>query len=234
MGQKVNPISFRLGYLYGWKSKWFADRKNYKKYLQQDILIRKYLKAALKDSSISKVEVERSSKKIKINITSAKPGFIIGRGGNGIDELKIKLKNKFFASEKVVLEVNVFEVKQPNLDSQLIVQMIASGLEKRVPFRKVMKQALGKVEKAGAKGVKITVSGRLNGVDIARAETLSVGKIPLHTLRADIDYSRGVARTTYGAIGIKVWIYKGDVFVENKEQKDSTSRLKKKFFKKKK
>jgi small subunit ribosomal protein S3 len=226
MGQKVNPTGFRLGTIYSWNSKWFAKKDQYKKYLQQDLKMRKYLMKKFRESAVSKVGIERSSQKVVVTLHSAKPGFIIGRGGAGIDDLKKELKKKFFASEKVVLEVNVKEVSNPNLDAQLIVYMIADALEKRVPFRKAAKQALGKVERSGAQGVKIMVSGRLNGVDIARSEKFISGKIPLHTLRADIDYSRGVANTTYGVIGIKVWIYKGEVFNNKNEEAKSLSKKK--------
>lgn len=218
MGQKVNPTGFRLGVIYSWNSRWFADKDTYKKYLQQDIRIRKYVKKLYKDSAISKVDIERSSGTLRVTIHSAKPGFIIGRGGTGIEELKKNLKQKFFASEKITLEINVKEVTNPNADAQLVVSLIAQALEKRVPFRKAVKQVIGKVERTGVKGVKIMVSGRLNGVDIARSEKFISGKIPLHTLRADINYSRGVANTTYGVIGIKVWIYKGEVFKDKADK----------------
>lgn len=223
MGQKVNPTSFRLGNLYTWSSRWFADKSKYKKYLQQDIRLRKYLANKLKDSSVARIDIERSAALVRVTIHSAKPGIIIGRGGTGIEELKKEIKKTFFASEKVELEVNIIEINNPNLSAPLVAQLIASALEKRVPFRKAIKQSLMKVERAGAQGVKITVGGRLNGVDIARSETVSSGKIPLHTLRADIDFARDTANTTYGAIGIKVWIYKGEVF------KDKTAQAKENF-----
>ena len=218
MGQKVNPTSFRLGNLYTWSSRWFANKHSYKKYLQQDIKIRTHLLAKLRESAVARVDIERSAALVRITIHSAKPGFIIGRGGTGIEDLKKELKKKFFASEKVELEVNIVEVSNPNTSAPLVAQLIAGALEKRVPFRKAMKQSIMKVERAGVEGIKITVSGRLNGVDIARAETLSSGKIPLHTLRADIDYARDTANTKYGAIGIKVWIYKGEVFKNKTDQ----------------
>ncbi|OGY46948.1 MAG: 30S ribosomal protein S3 [Candidatus Buchananbacteria bacterium RIFCSPHIGHO2_02_FULL_45_11b] len=210
MGHKVHPKIFRLGELYTWNSKWFA-RKDYAKFLRQDILIRKFLKKELKDAAIAQIEIERTPAATTVIIYSAKPGVIIGRGGQGIEELKKKIK-KNFLDPKSSLNVNIKEIDQPNLCADLIVQSIAADLEKRMPFRRVMKQAIGRVEKAGAKGVKITVSGRLNGAEIARTETLSSGKLPLHTLRADIDYARGAAQTTYGVLGIKVWIYKGEIF----------------------
>jgi len=210
VGHKVHPKIFRLGELYTWNSKWFA-RKDYAKFLRQDILIRKFLKKELKDAAIAQIEIERTPAATTVIIYSAKPGVIIGRGGQGIEELKKKIK-KNFLDPKSSLNVNIKEIDQPNLCADLIVQSIAADLEKRMPFRRVMKQAIGRVEKAGAKGVKITVSGRLNGAEIARTETLSSGKLPLHTLRADIDYARGAAQTTYGVLGIKVWIYKGEIF----------------------
>ena len=206
----MHPKIFRLGELYTWNSKWFA-RKDYAKFLRQDILIRKFLKKELKDAAIAQIEIERTPAATTVIIYSAKPGVIIGRGGQGIEELKKKIK-KNFLDPKSSLNVNIKEIDQPNLCADLIVQSIAADLEKRMPFRRVMKQAIGRVEKAGAKGVKITVSGRLNGAEIARTETLSSGKLPLHTLRADIDYARGAAQTTYGVLGIKVWIYKGEIF----------------------
>lgn len=210
MGHKVHPKIFRIGELYTWDSKWFA-RKDYAKFLQQDILIRKFLRKELKEAAVAQIEIERTPAAITLIIHSGKPGVIIGRGGQGIEELKKKVK-KNFLDPKSSLNINIKEIDQPNLAAELIVQSIAADLEKRMPFRRVMKQAIGKVEKAGAKGVKVTVSGRLNGAEIARTETLSSGKLPLHTLRADIDYARGTAKTTYGILGIKVWIYKGEIF----------------------
>lgn len=210
MGHKVHPKIFRVGELYTWDSKWFS-RKDYAKFLQQDILIRKFLKKELKDAALARIEIERTPAATTIIIYSAKPGVIIGRGGQGIEELKKKVK-KNFLDPKSSLNINIKEIDQPNLSAELIVQSIAGDLEKRMPFRRVMKQAIGRVEKANAKGVKVTISGRLNGAEIARTETLSSGKLPLHTIRADIDYARGAARTTYGALGIKVWIYKGEIF----------------------
>lgn len=226
MGQKVNPTGFRLGVIYTWNSRWFAKKDTYKKYLREDIIIRKYIRKLFKDAAVAKVDIERSAGTLRITIHSAKPGFIIGRGGTGIEELRADLKKRFFSSEKISVEVNVKEVTNPNADAQLVVGLIAQALEKRVPFRKAAKQVLGKVERTGVKGVKILVSGRLNGVDIARAEKFISGKIPLHTLRADIDYSRGVANTTYGVIGIKVWIYKGEVFKDKSEKAKNYSKSK--------
>jgi small subunit ribosomal protein S3 len=218
MGQKVNPIGFRLGGIFSWNSTWFASKENYKKYLQQDITIRKFLKKHLQESAVAKIDIARTAKALTITIHSGKPGFIIGRGGQGIDDLKKLIKKKFFASEKVNLDINVVEVKNPDLSSELILQNIAQALEKRVPFKKVLRQSLFKAERAGAKGIKIVLSGRLNGVDIARSEKVTSGKIPLHTLRANIDYTRGVANTIFGVIGIKVWVYHGEVFNTKSEE----------------
>ena len=218
MGQKVNPTGFRTGVIYTWNSRWYAKKDTYKKYLQQDVKLRTYLEDKFKESAVSKVDIERSAQRVRITIHSAKPGFVIGRGGEGIELVRKELKKKFFASTKIDLEVNVKEVKNPNLDAKLVSELIATALEKRVPFRKAVKQALGQVERAGAKGVKILVAGRLNGAEIARGEKFISGKIPLHTLRADIDYVHTEANTIYGVIGIKVWIYKGEVFKTKDEE----------------
>lgn len=212
MGKKVNPKGYRLSSIFTWDSKWFARKNDYKRALFLDIKIKDFLRKELKNFSISKIGMEKTANSMVINIYTAKPGVLIGKGGAGIDELKAKIKKNFFASEKVNLEVNILEVPKPALNAELVLQGIAAELEKRVPFRKSMKQAIGKVERAGGKGVKIAVSGRLNGAEIARREVLSSGKIPLQTLRANIDYAQGVAHTIYGVIGIKVWIYKGDIF----------------------
>jgi len=214
MGKKVHPKGFRLNSIFTWDSKWFARKNDYKKYLQLDVELKVYLKKELKHAGIAKVSIEKTAASLTINIYAAKPGVLIGRAGAGIEEIKKKVKKKFFASEKVNLEINVLEVANQSLNSELVLQGIASELEKRVPFRRAMKQVINKVERAGAKGVKISVSGRLNGVEIARSETLLSGKIPLHTLRANIDYAEGVANTIYGVLGIKVWIYKGDLFTD--------------------
>lgn len=219
MGQKVHPKIFRLGELYSWDSKWFS-RRDYNKFLQQDITIRKFIKKELKEAAVALVEIERSATVTTIIIYSAKPGVIIGRGGQGIEELKKKIKTKFL-DPKSSLNINIKEVTNPNLSSELILQSMAADIEKRMPFRRVMKQVIGRVSKTQAKGVKVIVSGRLNGAEIARRETLTWGSLPLHTLRADIDYARGVAQTTYGTIGIKVWIYKGEVFKKEKDNIES-------------
>jgi len=215
MGQKVNPIIFRTGVIRSWNSKWFAA-ENYAAYLKQDIEIRKFLKTKMKDSGIARVEIERSAERINIIIHTSKPGLIIGRGGSAVDDLRREISRKFIKDKKVNVNITIKEISQPNLEAAVVLQGMIGEIEKRVPYRRVMKRAISNVMRAGAQGVKISVAGRLNGAEIARTETLSEGKIPLHTLRADIDYARGAAHTTYGAVGIKVWIYKGDVFSQQK------------------
>jgi len=219
MGQKVNPKIFRIGITRTWPSKWFGEGETYIKNLEQDIKTRKFLTKELREAGIDRVEIERNHNKISINLFTAKPGLIIGRGGSGAEDLKKKIHNKFLKNYKLSeINLNITEHDRPNLSAQILTQSMALEIEKRMPFRRVMKQAINKVERAGALGIKVMIKGRLNGAEIARSEVLTSGKIPLHTLRADIDYARGVASTTYGAIGIKVWIYKGEVF-ENQEEK---------------
>jgi small subunit ribosomal protein S3 len=215
MGKKVNPRIFRMGLSERWSSRWFAGR-DFAELLKQDIFIRKFLKKELQEAGLDRVEIERSRGNITINISAAKPGLIIGRGGSGIEELKAKIQKKFL-SKDFKLQVNITEVSVPNLSANVVLQSMKDDIEKRIPFRRVLKQTIEKVMKAGAKGVKVMVSGRLNGVEIARREKLVKGKVPLQTLRANIDYSRGVAATVYGAIGIKVWIYKGEYFSKKTE-----------------
>lgn len=221
MGQKVNPIIFRIGVIKTWNSRWFSDdRKTFIANFSQDVKVRRFLMNELREASVDRVEIERSAKKIKINIFTAKPGLIIGRGGSGIEDLKKKIHNKYLRAAGVRLsEINlsISEVDRPNLSAQILTQSMILDLEKRMPFRRVMKQAISRAEKAGALGVKVIIKGRLNGAEIARSEMLTTGKVPLHTLRADIDYSRGFAKTTYGTIGVRIYIYKGDVF--KKEEK---------------
>ncbi len=219
MGQKVHPKNFRLKINKTWDSKWFSDN-DFPELLRQDILVRKYIFKKLKNAAVARVEIERAANALNINIYSAKPGVIIGRGGQGAEDLKKELQNKFlkdaFSRKKALknVNVNILEVDKPGTDATLIVGQIIADIEKRIPYRRVSKQAIGRAEKAGAKGVKIVISGRLDGAEIARRETLFSGKIPLHTLRADIDYSRNAAQTIYGKIGVKVWVYKGEVFEE--------------------
>lgn len=217
MGQKINPIGFRLGGLQQWKSKWYAPKQQYAKLLEQDVKLRRFLTHSLKESLVNRVEIERSRQKVTITIHAAKPGLIIGRGGAGIDELKKKISRKYLP-QKTNLQINIQEVRRPNLHAAIVAQTIVNDLEKRIPFRRAMKQAMGRVQREGAKGVKIQVKGRLNGAEIARSESVAEGLIPLHTLRADIDYSRTHAATTYGKIGIKVWIYKGEIFEQDEKK----------------
>ncbi len=221
MGKKVNPKILRMGITRTWSSKWFSNGKNYIKNIEQDIKIKKFLLKKLIEAGVDRIEIERSVNKININIFTAKPGLIIGRGGAGAEDLKREIHRKFLSRPQIVklseINININEVSQPNLSAQIIAQSMILDIEKRMPFRRVMKQAVGRVERAGALGVKIVVGGRLNGAEIARSEKLVSGKVPLNTLRANIDYARGTAHTIYGSIGVKVWIYKGEVF--EKEEK---------------
>ncbi len=212
MGHKVHPKVFRLNTVFTWDSKWFARGRQFVAQLQEDVEIRTFLRAAIKDAGLNDIAIERTPKQVVITLRAAKPGVIIGRQGAGIEDLKKRLLAKFYRGRRVTLNVNVQEIANPSLAASVVGQQIAQELEKRMPFRRSMKMAIERVMKAGAKGVKITVSGRLNGAEIARTETLSQGSIPLHNLRADIDFARERANTVYGVIGIKMWIYRGDVF----------------------
>ena len=212
MGQKVNPHGLRVGIVKDWDAKWYAD-KDYAANLHEDVLIRNFLKKTLFIAGISRIEIERINKRIKLTIHTAKPGMVIGRGGAGIEDIK-KAMTRF--TDKQV-DVNIAEIKQADMDAILVAENIASQLERRIGFRRAMKQAVGRTMRLGAKGIKIMVSGRLGGAEIARSESYREGSIPLHTLRADIDYGTAEAHTTYGCIGIKVWIYKGEVLPEAKQ-----------------
>lgn len=206
MGQKVHPYGFRLGVNKTWISRWFTE-KDYAKNLHEDLEIRKYVKNSLKFAGVSKVDIERAVGKVKVNVHTARPGVVIGKKGQGIDTLKNSIQR--LTKNEVVL--NIIEVKRPEMDAQLIAENVAMQLEKRVAFRRAMKKAIFNARKFGAKGVKIKCSGRLAGSEIARSEWYVEGSVPLHTLRADIDYGFGEAKTVYGIIGIKVWVYKGDI-----------------------
>lgn len=217
MGKKVNPKILRMGITKTWPSTWFESGEQYIANIKQDIIIRKHLIKEFKEAGVDKVEIGRGINKIEITIFTAKPGLIIGRGGNGAEDLKKKLHDKYLKNFRMQeINLNIKEVSRPNLSAQILVQSMVLDIEKRLPFRKVMKQTIAKIERGGALGAKTVVSGRLNGAEIARTEKLVWGKVPLQTLRADIDYARGVAHTTYGAIGIKVWVYKGEVFEKEK------------------
>jgi small subunit ribosomal protein S3 len=214
MGHKINPTSFRLKITDTWKSRWFS-KSNFVEQLREDVLIRGYLETHLRKAGLARIDIERvGDGTITVIIKTTKPGLIIGKGGAGIEELKKKIKQKLGIRKE--LKVNIEEVRDVNLQAQVIASSIAEQIEKRVAFRKLMKQSIEQVMNAGARGVKIAIGGRLNGAEIARTEHLSSGKIPLHTLRANIDFARATAYTTYGTIGIKVWIYRGDVFAEGK------------------
>lgn len=213
MGQKVNPHGLRIGIIKTWDAKWFAD-KDYATLLHEDIKIRNFLKKKLYAAGVSRIEIERAANRVKATIHTAKPGMVIGRGGTGIEELKKVLKQM----TNKVIDVNIAEIKQPELDATLVAENIAAQLEKRIAFRRAMKQSVGRTMRMGAKGIKVMVGGRLGGAEIARTESYREGSIPLHTLRADIEYGTAEARTTYGLIGVKVWIYKGEVLPGAKQE----------------
>jgi len=215
MGQKVHPNGMRVGVIKEWSSKWYADDKNYSEYLVEDHNIRKYVKSKLLASGISKIEIERTAKFVKINVFTAKPGLVIGKGGNLAETLRTDLEKMI--NKKVNL--NIVEVKNVDTDAQLVAENIAAQLVKRVSFRRAMKQCMQKAMKAGALGIKTACSGRLGGADMARTEFYKEGTIPLQTIRADIDYGFYEADTTYGKVGVKVWIYKGEVLPAKKEAK---------------
>ncbi len=219
MGQKINPKLFRLATIFDWDSKWFASGQKYIDSLKEDVGLRAFIEKELKDASVDRVLIDRNANNINITIYSAKPGFIIGRAGAGIEELKRKIMKRFYRGRRIVINLNIKEVSQPALSSKIVGQQIAQEIEKRLPFRRSMKMAIERVMKAGAKGVKVTVGGRLNGAEISRSETISDGSIPLHTLRANIDFARIRANTIYGVIGVRVWIYKGEVFEKKEEKK---------------
>lgn len=215
MGQKVHPNGLRVGVIKDWNSKWYADSKNFSDYLVEDYKIRKFVKNKLFVSGISKIEIERTAKFVKVNVYTAKPGLVIGKGGNLAEELKNQLQ-KMIGKD---VNLNIVEVKNIDLDAQLVAENICNQLERRISFRRAMKQAMQKTMKSGALGIKTAVSGRLGGADMARTEFYKEGTIPLQTLRADIDYGFYEANTTYGKIGVKVWIYKGEVLPEKKTVK---------------
>lgn len=220
MGQKVNPKGLRIGIIRDWEGKWFADKKNYAGLLHEDIKIRKYIKKKLFAAGISRVQIERAANRVKISIHTAKPGIVIGRGGAEVENLRKQLE----ALTGKQVSVNIVEVKVPELDAQLVAENVAAQIEKRIAFRRAMKQVVSRSMKMGAKGIKVMVGGRLAGAEIARSEWYSEGKVPLHTLRADIDYGFAEANTTYGKIGIKVWIYRGEVLPEAKAQPKTPAR----------
>jgi len=215
MGQKINPHGFRIGVIKDWDTKWYANKKTFSDYLVEDVMIRKFIKKKLYISGISRIEIDRAANKIKINVNTAKPGLVIGKGGQGIEELRKEVEA---LTGKSVL-INITEIKVPEMDATLVAENIASQLEKRISFRRAMKQSMSRTMKTGAKGIKTSCAGRLGGAEIARTEHYHEGTIPLQTLRADIDYGFAEANTTYGKIGVKVWIYKGEVLPAVKRAK---------------
>ncbi|MBT3834950.1 30S ribosomal protein S3 [Candidatus Peribacteria bacterium] len=220
MGQKVNPNGFRLGITTTWPSTWFAGRKKYKQYFLQDVAIRKFITNRVRDAGITRIEIERT-KKISVAIHTSKPGVIIGKQGAAIDELKKDMEKTF--GER--FEVNIREVRNPEADAYVIAEVIRGQLERRMPYRRAVKMAIEKATQAGALGVKIRVSGRLNGAEIARSELFKDGNVPLHTLRANVQFAVAHAATTYGALGIKVWVYKGMVFKQIQDVQSSSLEL---------
>jgi len=228
MGHKVHPKIFRIGGIYTWGSRWYSRRKNYADLVKEDVLIKEFLRIQLKDAGVDAIEIERKGGALTIFIHVAKPGIVIGRSGAGTEDLKNKLKNKFFRGKRINFNLNIIEVKRPSLSANIVLQGMVADLERRVPFRRVLKQAIDRAKKAGAQGVKVAVSGRLNGADIARTEKLKDGNVPLQNLRADIDYANGRAQTIYGCIGVKIWIYRGEIFNKTEKEEDGENKNNKK------
>ncbi len=215
MGRKVHPIGFRLGVIQDWQAKWYADR-NFVEFLHEDLKLRQAIQSGYREAGISRVEIERQSNKVSVTIHTSRPGIVIGRGGQRVDEMRAQLEGLL----KKRIQLNIQEIRQPELDAYLVARVIAEQIEHRIAYRRAMKQALFRTMQAGAKGIKISCAGRLGGGEIARHEKTHDGQVPLHTLRADIDYGITEARTTLGRIGIKVWIYKGEVFPEAKVEEE--------------
>lgn len=215
MGQKIHPIGFRLGVTQEHKSRWFADASQYPQLLQEDYTIRKYIQKNLSNAGISDVRIERKADQIDLEVLTARPGVVVGRGGTGIDSLRQGLQKELGSNRQI--RINVVEVSRVDADATLIAENIAAQLEKRVSFRRVVRQAITRAQKAGIEGIKIQVSGRLNGAEIARTEWTREGRVPLHTLRADIDYAYCTALTIYGILGVKVWVFKGEIIPGQEE-----------------
>ena len=220
MGQKVNPHGIRVGVIKDWDSRWYADKKSYGDNLVEDYNLRVYLKKKLFLAGVDKIEIEKFANKIRLSIHAAKPGIVIGKGGSEIEKLKKELEK--MTGKTVIL--NVIEIKNPDLSAQLVAENIASQLERRISFRKAMKQCMGRTMKFGAKGIKTYVAGRVGGAEIARTEQYHEGTIPLQTLRADIDYGFTEANTTYGKLGVKVWIYKGEILAEGRKMEEKPAK----------
>ncbi len=217
MGHKVHPLSFRLGYIKDWGSRWYAKKKDFPAYLLEDLKVRKFIKKTYASASVSKIEIERAANRVRVLVFSGRPGVIIGRRGADID----RLREELHAITKKEIFVDIKEVQNPSIDAQLVAENVAFQLEKRVAFRRAMKKAVAQAINSGAGGIKIICGGRLGGAEIARTEKYKAGKIPLHTLRADIDYGFAEAFTTYGTIGVKCWVYKGDVILGKQTNIDS-------------
>ena len=215
MGQKINPTGLRIGIIKDWESRWYCEKKDFGNTLVSDAQLRNYLLKTLAPAGVPKVEIERDAKRVRINIHCAKPGMVIGKGGAELEKLKATCQTMLGSNKEVF--VNIIEIKQPDLNAQLVAESIASQLERRISFRRALKQAIGRAMKLGAKGIKTQVSGRVGGAEIARSESYHEGTIPLQTIRADIDYGFAEAKTTYGRIGVKVWLYKGEVLHENRK-----------------
>ncbi len=222
MGQKIHPIGFRLGITTDWNSKWYAESRDYANYLHVDLKVRDFLKKKLSHASVSKIEIARPAKNARIIIHSARPGIVIGKKGEDIE----RLRNIVSKMMGVPVHINIEEIRKPELDATLVAESIAQQLVKRIMFRRAMKRAVSNTMRLGAQGIRINVSGRLNGAEIARAEWYREGRVPLHTLRANIDYGTAEALTTYGIIGIKVWIFKGEVFDKNSSEAKETANTK--------
>jgi len=223
MGQKVHPTGIRLGIVKDWTSKWYADSHMFPEYVRLDYKVREFIKKKLKDASVSRIHIERQAKKANITINTARPGIVIGKKGEDIEKLRLEVA-KIIEMQIQDVRINIAEVRKPELDAQLVAEGIAQQLERRVMFRRAMKRAVTNTMRVGAEGIKVKVGGRLNGAEIARSEWYREGRVPLHTFRADIDYGLAEAHTTYGVIGVKVWIFKGEIFdkpeVESAEEKE--------------
>ncbi|MBD2314229.1 30S ribosomal protein S3 [Desertifilum sp. FACHB-1129] len=216
MGQKIHPVGFRLGVTQEHRSRWFADTRNYPEVLQEDYKIRQYVNKQLSNAGISEVRIERKADQIDLEVRTARPGVVVGRGGSGIEQLRTGLQEKLGNSDRQI-RINVVEVARVDADSGLLAEYIAQQLERRVSFRRVVRQAIQRAQRAGVQGIKIQISGRLNGAEIARTEWTREGRVPLHTLRADIDYAYRTAQTIYGILGVKVWVFKGEILPGQEE-----------------
>jgi small subunit ribosomal protein S3 len=221
MGQKVNPVGFRLGITREWTSKWYASTKNFPSHVYTDFQVRELLKKKLSEASVSRIQIERAARKVNITIHTARPGIVIGKKGEDIEKLRGQV-SKMMKMPVGDVRINISEIRKPELDALLVAEGIAQQLERRVMFRRAMKRAVTNTMRIGALGIKVRVAGRLNGAEIARTEQYREGRIPLHTLRADIDYGLAEAKTTYGVIGVKVWIFKGEVFSTQEQPAEST------------